>query len=55
MSSTSIGGLGAGVVGSGGYGRKSGISPIVTTAYHPHRMILGCSVLGDNHVSLITC
>lgn len=29
-------------------------SPIVATAYHPHRMLLACSALGDGHVSLVS-
>lgn len=40
--------------GASGY-RRHGAAPIVTTAYHPHKMLLGCSTLGDNHISLITC
>lgn len=29
-------------------------SPIVATAYHPHRMLLACAALGDGHVSLMS-
>lgn len=28
-------------------------SPIVATAYHPHRMVLACAAQGDGHVSLL--
>ncbi|KAJ4520517.1 Target of rapamycin complex 1 subunit kog1 [Exophiala dermatitidis] len=34
-----------------GYGSQT---PIVATAYHPHRMLLACSALGDGHVSLVS-
>ncbi|RYP28260.1 hypothetical protein DL767_007310 [Monosporascus sp. MG133] len=30
-------------------------SPISATAFHPHRMILGCAARGDYHVNLFTC
>lgn len=30
-------------------------SPIATTAFHPHRMILGCASRGDNYISLYSC
>ncbi|KAJ8124966.1 hypothetical protein O1611_g8674 [Lasiodiplodia mahajangana] len=30
-------------------------APIATTAFHPHRMILGCAAQGDHHVNLFTC
>ncbi|TGJ82822.1 hypothetical protein E0Z10_g5944 [Xylaria hypoxylon] len=30
-------------------------SPIATTAFHPHRMILGCAARGDHHINLFTC
>ncbi|ORY55290.1 WD repeat domain-containing protein mip1 [Pseudomassariella vexata] len=30
-------------------------TPISTTAFHPHRMILGCAARGDHHVNLFTC
>ncbi|KAI1803910.1 raptor N-terminal caspase like domain-containing protein [Daldinia bambusicola] len=30
-------------------------SPISTTAFHPHRMILGCAARGDYHINLFTC
>ena len=36
---------------TGGTGRKA---PLVATAYHPHRMLLGCAGLGDGHVSLLS-
>ena len=29
-------------------------SPLVATAYHPHRMLLACAGLGDGHVSLVS-
>lgn len=29
--------------------------PITATAFHPHRMILGCAARGDRHVNLFTC
>lgn len=30
-------------------------TPIAATAYHPHRMLLACAALNDNHVNLLTC
>ncbi len=30
-------------------------SPISTTAFHPHRMLLGCAARGDQHINLFTC
>ena len=33
---------------------RSRKTPIVTTAYHPHRMLLACAGLSDGHVSLIS-
>ncbi|KAI1105964.1 raptor N-terminal caspase like domain-containing protein [Jackrogersella minutella] len=30
-------------------------SPISATAFHPHRMILGCAARGDHHINLFTC
>ncbi|KAI0097994.1 raptor N-terminal caspase like domain-containing protein [Nemania sp. FL0031] len=30
-------------------------APIAATAFHPHRMILGCAAQGDHHVNLFTC
>ena len=33
---------------------RSRKTPVVATAYHPHRMLLACAGLGDGHVSLIT-
>ncbi|KAI0192781.1 raptor N-terminal caspase like domain-containing protein [Astrocystis sublimbata] len=30
-------------------------APIATTAFHPHRMILGCAARGDHHINLFTC
>ncbi|KAK3934424.1 hypothetical protein QBC46DRAFT_273839, partial [Diplogelasinospora grovesii] len=30
-------------------------TPIATTAFHPHHMILGCSARGDNHINLFKC
>jgi regulator-associated protein of mTOR len=30
-------------------------STISTTAFHPHRMILGCAARGDHHINLFTC
>lgn len=30
-------------------------SPVVSTTYHPHRMLLACSMLNDNHVNLVSC
>ncbi|KAJ9645640.1 Target of rapamycin complex 1 subunit kog1 [Knufia peltigerae] len=41
------------VVGGSLAGRGSQ-SPIVATAYHPHRMLLACAALGDGHVSLMS-
>ncbi|KAI1140845.1 raptor N-terminal caspase like domain-containing protein [Hypoxylon sp. FL0543] len=29
--------------------------PISATAFHPHRMILGCAARGDQHMNLFTC
>ena len=33
---------------------RSRKTPIVATAYHPHRMLLACAGLSDGHVSLIS-
>lgn len=41
------------VVGGSLAGRASQ-SPIVATAYHPHRMLLACAAQGDGHVSLMS-
>ncbi|KAI1454300.1 raptor N-terminal caspase like domain-containing protein [Annulohypoxylon moriforme] len=30
-------------------------APISATAFHPHRMILGCAARGDQHINLFTC
>ncbi|KAL2019584.1 hypothetical protein VTK56DRAFT_9481 [Thermocarpiscus australiensis] len=30
-------------------------TPIAATAFHPHRMLLGCAARGDNYISLYTC
>ncbi|KAI1181132.1 raptor N-terminal caspase like domain-containing protein [Nemania sp. FL0916] len=30
-------------------------APIATTAFHPHRMILGCAARDDYHINLFTC
>ncbi|RKF64011.1 Target of rapamycin complex 1 subunit mip1 [Erysiphe neolycopersici] len=30
-------------------------NPIVTTTFHPHRMILACAARRDNHVNIFTC
>ncbi|CCU77530.1 WD repeat-containing protein mip1 [Blumeria hordei DH14] len=30
-------------------------SPISTTAFHPHRMMLACAARQDNHVNVFTC
>ncbi|KAL2129624.1 hypothetical protein VTI74DRAFT_7524 [Chaetomium olivicolor] len=30
-------------------------APITATAFHPHRMLLGCAARGDHHVSLYAC
>ncbi|EAW11531.1 ubiquitin-binding TORC1 subunit KOG1 [Aspergillus clavatus NRRL 1] len=30
-------------------------SPIAGTAFHPHRTILACAALHDNHINLISC
>ncbi|MCJ1431606.1 hypothetical protein MMC27_000961 [Xylographa pallens] len=30
-------------------------NPIAATAFHPHRMMLACSSLHDDHISLFTC
>lgn len=41
------------VVG-GSLAGRSHQSPIVATAYHPHKMLLACAALGDGHVSLVS-
>ncbi|EAQ89638.1 conserved hypothetical protein [Chaetomium globosum CBS 148.51] len=38
---------------SGFLGHKA--APLTSTAFHPHRMLLGCAARGDNHVSLYAC
>ena len=38
---------------SGFLGHKA--APLTATAFHPHRMLLGCAARGDNHVSLYSC
>ncbi|KAL1959846.1 hypothetical protein VTO42DRAFT_991 [Malbranchea cinnamomea] len=30
-------------------------SPVVSTAFHPHQMLLACSTLNDNHINLVSC
>lgn len=30
-------------------------APIAATAFHPHRMILGCAARGDHHINLFSC
>jgi len=35
--------------------QQSRSAPIAATAFHPHRMILGCAARGDHHVNLFTC
>ena len=30
-------------------------TPITSTAFHPHRMMLGCAAKGDYHVNLFAC
>ncbi|TVY91015.1 Target of rapamycin complex 1 subunit [Lachnellula willkommii] len=30
-------------------------SPIAATAFHPHRMMLACAAMGNNHINLFTC
>ncbi|EGE84971.1 regulatory associated protein-mTOR [Blastomyces dermatitidis ATCC 18188] len=30
-------------------------SPIISTAFHPHRTILACAALSDNHINLVSC
>lgn len=30
-------------------------APISSTAFHPHRMVLGCAARGDQHINLFTC
>ncbi|EEH09058.1 predicted protein [Histoplasma capsulatum G186AR] len=30
-------------------------SPIMSTAFHPHRTLLACAALNDNHINLVSC
>ncbi|KKZ61742.1 regulatory associated protein-mTOR [[Emmonsia] crescens] len=30
-------------------------SPIVSTAFHPHRTLLACAALNDNHINFVSC
>jgi len=30
-------------------------SAISATAFHPHRMVLGCAARGDHHINLFSC
>ncbi|KAJ5608878.1 hypothetical protein N7528_009445 [Penicillium herquei] len=30
-------------------------SPIASTAFHPHRTMLACAALNDNHINLVSC
>ncbi|KAE8146325.1 WD-repeat protein Mip1 [Aspergillus avenaceus] len=30
-------------------------SPIASTAFHPHRTLLACAALNDNHINLVSC
>lgn len=39
---------------AGGIGTSGKGTPIVATAYHPHRMLLACAGLRDGHVSLVS-
>ncbi|KAL3420387.1 meiotic regulator-interacting [Phlyctema vagabunda] len=38
-----------------GFLHQSSKTPISTTAFHPHRMMLACAARGDNHINLFTC
>ena len=38
-----------------GFLQQSRASPIAATAYHPHKMVLGCAARDDNHINIITC
>lgn len=46
--------VGGSLAGTVGVGRIGGRSPIVATAYHPHRMVLACASLGDAGVGLVS-
>ena len=47
--------VGGSLAGSVGVGRMAGgRSPIMATAYHPHRMLLACASLGDPGVGLVS-
>ncbi|WEW60552.1 Target of rapamycin complex 1 subunit kog1 [Emydomyces testavorans] len=39
----------------GSFLHHSRTSPVVSTAFHPHRMVLACSTLYDNYVNLVSC
>lgn len=30
-------------------------SPIATTAFHPHRLMLACAAMNDSHINLFSC
>lgn len=30
-------------------------APISCTAFHPHRTLLACAALNDNHINLVAC
>ena len=34
---------------------QSRSSPIACTAFHPHRTILACAALNDNHINFVSC
>lgn len=35
--------------------QQSRSAPISATAFHPHRMMLACAALHDNHINLFSC
>lgn len=39
----------------GNYLHQGRNAPISATAFHPHRMVLACGAVNDNHVNLFSC
>ncbi|EER23305.1 WD-repeat protein mip1, putative [Coccidioides posadasii C735 delta SOWgp] len=39
----------------GSFLSQSRTSPVVGTAFHPHKMVMACSALYDNYVNLVSC
>lgn len=38
-----------------GFLHQNKSAPISSTCFHPHRMMLACSALNDNHINVFSC